>query len=415
MSSEKSLTPQIRFKGFTEAWEQRKLEDLFAYGGSGGTPSSNNRNYYNGNIPFLNISDLKERNIRFTEKQITTLGLHNSAAWIVPAGSISLAMYASVGKVGIICNDTATSQAFYNMVVQDIHIRNFLYTRLEKADTCNEWEPYISTGTQRNLNAEKVRNFKINIPSKQEMNQIGSIFEILDSLITLHQRKLDALKKIKSALLEKMFPKDGSNIPEIRFTGFTEAWEQRKLGELMEVTSVRRVHQDEWTTQGVRFLRARDLVAYANNTEIELPLYISKELYEKYTAQSGKVEIGDLLVTGVGTIGVPWLVETPSPVYFKDGNIIWFKNKNAINGKYFYYAFTSASIQKFIKESAGTGTVGTYTIDTGKKTPIYIPSTFEQHKIASAMKRFDSLITLHQRKLDALKKIKSALLEKMFV
>ena len=182
----------------------------------------------------------------------------------------------------------------------------------------------------------------------------------------------------------------------------------------MEVTSVRRVHQDEWTTQGVRFLRARDLVAYANNTEIELPLYISKELYEKYTAQSGKVEIGDLLVTGVGTIGVPWLVETPSPVYFKDGNIIWFKNKNAINGKYFYYAFTSASIQKFIKESAGTGTVGTYTIDTGKKTPIYIPSTFEQHKIASAMKRFDSLITLHQRKLDALKKIKSALLEKMF-
>ena len=203
--------------------------------------------------------------------------------------------------------------------------------------------------------------------------------------------------------------------PQIRFKGFTEAWEQRKLGELMEVTSVRRVHQDDWTTQGVRFLRARDLVAYANNTEIELPLYISKELYEKYTTQSGKVEIGDLLVTGVGTIGVPWLVETPSPVYFKDGNIIWFKNKNAINGKYFYYAFTSTSIQKFIKESAGTGTVGTYTIDTGKKTPIYIPSTFEQHKIASAMKRFDSLITLHQRKLDALKKIKSALLEKMFV
>ena len=202
--------------------------------------------------------------------------------------------------------------------------------------------------------------------------------------------------------------------PQIRFKGFTEAWEQRKLGELMEVTSVRRVHQDEWTTQGVRFLRARDLVAYANNTEIELPLYISKELYEKYTAQSGKVEIGDLLVTGVGTIGVPWLVETPSPVYFKDGNIIWFKNKNAIYGKYFYYAFTSAFIQNFIKESAGTGTVGTYTIDTGKKTPIYIPPTFEQHKIASAMKRFDSLITLHQRKLDALKKIKSALLEKMF-
>ena len=197
--------PEIRFAGFTEAWEQRKLKDLFSYGGSGGTPSSNNRDFYNGNIPFLNISDLKERNIRFTEKQITILGLRNSAAWIVPAGSISLAMYASVGKVGIICNDTATSQAFYNMVIQDLLVRNFLYTRLEKADICNEWEPYISTGTQRNLNAEKVKNFKIKIPSKNEMNQIGSIFKVLDSLITLHQRKLDALKKIKSALLEKMF------------------------------------------------------------------------------------------------------------------------------------------------------------------------------------------------------------------
>ena len=272
-----------------------------------------------------------------------------------------------------------------------------------------------SGSTFLEISGKQLATMSLFLPQLNEQRKIGQYFKSLDNLITLHQRKLDALKKIKSALLEKMFPKDGSSIPEIRFAGYTEAWEQRKLGELMEVTSVRRVHQDEWTTQGVRFLRARDLVAYANNTEIELPLYISKELYEKYTAQSGKVEIGDLLVTGVGTIGVPWLVETPSPVYFKDGNIIWFKNKNAIYGKYFYYAFTSAFIQNFIKESAGTGTVGTYTIDTGKKTPIYIPPAFEQHKIASAMKRFDSLITLHQRKLDALKKIKSALLEKMFV
>jgi hsdS specificity protein of type I restriction-modification system len=200
-----SNIPEIRFTGFTEVWKQCRLEDLFAYGGSGGTPSSDNRDYYNGNIPFLNISDLKERNIRLTEKQITTLGLRNSAAWIVPAGSISLAMYASVGKVGIICNDTATSQAFYNMVVQDIFVRNFLYTRLEKADLCKEWEPYISTGTQRNLNAEKVRNFKIDVPSKLEINQIGSIFEVLDKLISLHQRKLELLRNTRKSLLNKMF------------------------------------------------------------------------------------------------------------------------------------------------------------------------------------------------------------------
>ena len=399
MSSEKSLTPQIRFKGFTEAWEQRKLGDLLQY-----------------EQPQKYIVVSSEYDDSF-EIPVLTAGQSFVLGWTNEKTGIKKA---NPENPVIIFDDFVTSSHYVDFPFK---IKSSAMKLLSSTNSTIDIDfsfnllkqiNYIPISHMRHW-ISMFAQFNVYAPRTNEQIKIGQMFKKLDSLITLHQRKLDALKKIKSALLEKMFPKDGSNIPEIRFTGFTEAWEQRKLGELMEVTSVRRVHQDEWTTQGVRFLRARDLVAYANNTEIELPLYISKELYEKYTAQSGKVEIGDLLVTGVGTIGVPWLVETPSPVYFKDGNIIWFKNKNAINGKYFYYAFTSASIQKFIKESAGTGTVGTYTIDTGKKTPIYIPSTFEQHKIASAMKRFDSLITLHQRKLDALKKIKSALLEKMFV
>ena len=112
-----------------------------------------------------------------------------------------------------------------------------------------------------------------------------------------------------------------TNVPEIRFAGFTDPWEQRKLGELMDVASVRRVHQEDWTDEGVRFLRARDLVAFAKNESIEDPLFISSEMYKEYSAQSGKVSVGDLLVTGVGTIGVPWLVTSDNPVYFKDGKI----------------------------------------------------------------------------------------------
>ena len=397
MSSEKSLTPQIRFKGFTEAWEQRKVNELCKIG----TGKSNTQDQVpNGFYPFYIRSDVPVRSNKY---------LYDCEAVItIGDGNIGKVFHYVNGKFDL-------HQRCYKMTeFQDIWGKYFYYFFSTKF--YNRAVKMTAKATVDSVRLEMISEMDVSKPIQiNEQRKISDLFTTIDNLITLHQRKLDALKKIKSALLEKMFPKNGSNVPEIRFTGFTEAWEQRKLGELMEVTSVRRVHQDEWTTQGVRFLRARDLVAYANNTEIELPLYISKELYEKYTAQSGKVEIGDLLVTGVGTIGVPWLVETPSPVYFKDGNIIWFKNKNAIYGKYFYYAFTSAFIQNFIKESAGTGTVGTYTIDTGKKTPIYIPPTFEQHKIASAMKRFDSLITLHQRKLDALKKIKSALLEKMFV
>lgn len=168
---------------------------------------------------------------------------------------------------------------------------------------------------------------------------------------------------------------------------------------MMDVTSVKRIHQSDWTDSGVRFLRARDIVAESKNEEVSEPLFISQEKYDEYSAISGKVEKGDLLVTGVGTIGVPMLINSEEPLYFKDGNIIWFKNKNTIDGRFFYHSFNGLNIQKFIKESAGTGTVGTYTIETGKKTPINLPpQKEEQEKIGLYFSNLDNLITLHQRK-----------------
>ena len=204
------------------------------------------------------------------------------------------------------------------------------------------------------------------------------------------------------------------NAPEIRFEGFTDPWEQRKLGELMDATSVRRVHQEDWTDEGVRFLRARDLVAFAKNEPVDDPLFISEEMYQEYSAQSGKASVGDLLVTGVGTIGVPWLVTSENPIYFKDGNIIWFKNAGKIDGEFFYHSFTADTIQSFINEAAGIGTVGTYTIETGKKTPIWLPSKQEQRCVSAFMTRLDHLITLHQRKHDKLCTVKRSMLDKMF-
>lgn len=192
-------------------------------------------------------------------------------------------------------------------------------------------------------------------------------------------------------------------------------WEQRRLGELMDITSVKRVHQDDWSSEGIRFLRARDLVAFSNGEEIDEPLFISEELYEEYSSLSGKAVENDLLVTGVGTIGVPWRVPSSEPIYFKDGNIIWFKNMNVIDGLFFYYSFTSSSIQDFIRKSAGSGTVGTFTIDTGKKTPIQLPSIDEQAQIGGFFQRLDSLIALHQRELDHVKELKKGLLQQMFV
>ena len=183
----------------------------------------------------------------------------------------------------------------------------------------------------------------------------------------------------------------------------------------MDVGSVKRIHQSDWRKSGIRFLRARDIVAYSKKEEPDEYLYIDREKYEEYSRQSGKVKKGDLLVTGVGTIGVPMLINTDKSIYFKDGNIIWFKNNNMIDGEFFYYNFNSKNVQSFITESAGTGTVGTYTIESGKNTPMNLPENKkEQHKIGTFFKELDHLITLHQRKCDSLIMIKKALLEKMF-
>ena len=208
-----------------------------------------------------------------------------------------------------------------------------------------------------------------------EQTAIGNYFQKLDSLINQHQQQHAKLSNIKKAMLEKMFPKPGETTPEIRFKGFSGEWVEQVLGNNMSVTSVKRILQSDWTTSGVRFLRARDIVSAYKNEEPADYLYISTEKYEQYSQLSGKVAVGDLLVTGVGTIGVPMLITNDEPVYFKDGNIIWFKNENSIDALFLFYSFVGEQIQTYIKHSAGTGTVGTYTINSGKNTPIKLPKT----------------------------------------
>lgn len=249
-------------------------------------------------------------------------------------------------------------------------------------------------------------------PPVKEQEKIAEILAYCDKIIELQENLINDFLKMKKVLLQKMFPKKDENIPEVRFPGFTDDWEQCELGDIMEITSVKRIHKSDWTDSGVRFLRARDIVAVYKNEKVHEPLFISQEKYDEYSALSGKVKIGDLLVTGVGTIGVPMLINSREPLYFKDGNIIWFKNENRINGRFFYYSFNGSLIQNFITESSGTGTVGTYTIENGKKTPIYLPiQKDEQEKIGAYFSHLDHLITLHQRKLQLWQQKKKSLMQ----
>ena len=265
---------------------------------------------------------------------------------------------------------------------------DFLGRRLVRKDFINamvKWRQGVIYGQWR-IHESDFLKIEIPVPSVEEQRKIGAYLDQLDNLITLHQRQ---------PFLQS--PPDISLIVQLTPPFYTFSWEQRKLGDMMNVTSVKRIHQSDWTDSGVRFLRARDIVAAAKNEEPDDYLYISKEKYEEYSTLSGKVGVSDLLVTGVGTIGVPYLVRNLEPLYFKDGNIIWFQNSDKIDGKFLFYSFSAEQIQGFINESAGIGTVGTYTIESGKKTPISLPDQIEQAKVGEFFQQLDNLITLHQR------------------
>ena len=211
-----------------QTWEQRKLGEIVsAY--SGGTPSASNKEYYGGDIPFIRSAEI---NNNHTELYITQKGLKDSSAKLVEKGTILYAMYgATSGEVSISQIDGAINQAILAMVPLR-YDGEFIaqYLRRQKKNIINK---YLQGG-QGNLSANIVLNLQIQLPGVDEANQITSFFVKLDNLITLHQRKLEHLKLKKKSLLQKLFPKEGEVYPELRFPGFTEPWEQRKLGELAD-------------------------------------------------------------------------------------------------------------------------------------------------------------------------------------
>ena len=195
---------------------------------------------------------------------------------------------------------------------------------------------------------------------------------------------------------------------------FEITWEQRKFSELTEIRSASRVHKDEWQSSGVPFYRSSDVMAALNGTENE-KAFISEELYEKLSAVSGKLEKGDVLVTGGGSVGKPYIVPNNEPLYTKDADLLWIKNNENLDPYFVYTFFFSPTFTDYLNSVSHVGTIAHYTITQLGETPITLPCVSEQQKIGDYFRNLDFLITLHQRKLETLQKMKKSLLQKMFV
>ena len=215
-------------------------------------------------------------------------------------------------------------------------------------------------------------------------------------------------------MLQKMFPRNGAKVPEIRFDGFTYDWEQRRFGEITELKSASRVHKDEWTSNGVPFYRSSDVMTAINGTENE-KAFISEELYEKLSKVSGKLEEGDILVTGGGSVGNPYIVPDNKPLYTKDADLLWIKNKGKFHPYFLYEFFFSPTFRNYLGSISHVGTIAHYTITQLSDTPIGLPIFEEQKEVGEYFQSLDRLITLHQRKCDELKKMKKYMLQNMFI
>ena len=369
--TENRKTPKLRFKGFTDAWEQRKLGDVFKYE-QPQTYIVENTEYDDKNkIPVLTagqsfilgytdehfgIKEANQRNPVIIFDDFTTSSHYVDFPFKVKSSAIKL-LTLSTTKDNVYCAYNVLKNISYLPVSHERH--------------------WISTFTK----------FDILLPkSVDEQELIGEYFKLLDKLITLHQRKLERLKNVKKSMLDKMFPKDGEVVPEIRFKGFTDAWEQRKLGDVVEICS------------------GRD---YKHLSEGKIPVYGTGG-YMLSVSEALSYDKDAIGIGRKGTIDNPYILKAP----FWTVDTLFFAIP--LENKDLNFIFDLFQNVDWKKKDESTG-VPSLTRTIINDIDFLEPRYKEQQVIGEFFSRFDNLITLHQRKLDKLKNIKKSMLDNMFV
>lgn len=399
--------PKLRFKGYEDAWEQRKLSEVCE------RVVRKNKNYES-DLPLTIASQFGLIDQRdFFGKIVAAKDMSNY--YLLKKGEFAYNKSYSKGfdfgsikrlnnyELGCLSTLYICFKIASNRVESDYLEVYF--------DTLNWYKDIMSICAEgaRNhglLNVDTKAFFEevnVDIPREiLEQKNIASSLEKVEKLITLHQRKYDALKEMKKTLLSKMFPKNGEVVPEIRFKGFTDAWEQRKFGDVGTVAMCKRIFKEETSENGeVPFYKIGTFGG-------EPDAYISREVYKKYKTMYPYPKKGDILISASGSIGRT-VEYTGKDEYFQDSNIIWLQHNKNIDNSFLKVLYS------VVQWSCEGSTIKRLYNDNFLKTKIVIPNKKEQMLIGECFGRLDNLITLHQRKLDELKNVKKTLLQQMFV
>lgn len=389
--TKKSDAPAIRFKGFSDAWEQRKLGDIADIVG-GGTPSTGNQSYWDGDIDWYAPAEIADQiYANSSQKKITGLGYENSSAKMLPPGTVLFTSRAGIGKTAILTRKGCTNQGFQSIVPHRGELDSyFIFSRTEELKRYGELVGAGSTFVE--VSGKQMAVMELMMPpTMREQQTIGGFFQQLDHLITLHQRKFEKLTNVKKSMLEKMFPQNGSSYPEIRFKGFTDPWEQRKLGDIAsDMVAGGDIDKDLILAEGQYPVIANAL------TGDGIVGYYDKEY---------RVNAPAVTVTGRGDVGhAKARLVNFTPVV----RLLSVKSEHDV-----FFLENAINTLKIVIESTG---VPQLTVPQLAKYEVAFPRQLdEEEHIGAFFKQLDHLITLHQRELEKLQNIKKSMLEKMFV
>ena len=402
--------PRIRFKGFTEDWEQRKLDELTMFIGDGlhGTPKYDE----NGSYYFINVNNLVDNKVSVTEetKKVAFEALGNDDRRL-DSTAILMSINGTIGTLARYNNENIMLGKSVAYITPKNINRDFLFYQLQGNVIQSYFYKNLTGTTIKNLGLGTIKNTIVMSTLSEEESTIGRFFYKLDQYITLHQCKLEKLKLTKKSLLQKLFPKNGKHIPEIRFKGFTDAWEQRKLGDIATFSKGNGYSKSDLAPSGEPIILYGRL--YTNYETIIKNVDTFVELKDKSVISQG----GEVIVPASGEtaedISRASVVKNQGIILGGDLNVI--KVNHLLDPTFLALTISNGEQQKELsKRAQGKSVVHLHNSDLQEVNLIF-PLLNEQKEISILFEKIDNIITLHQCKLERLKEVKRGLLQKMFV
>ena len=395
------MKPKIRFKGFEGEWKTSAIGD-FTTSFSGGTPTAGASEFYGGNIPFIRSGEIHESK---TELFLTDAGLNNSSAKVVEKGTLLYALYgATSGEVGISKIKGAINQAilaiYPNKTVDKRFLANYLQSHKQKI------VGELLQGGQGNLSGALVKSISVNYPNNREQQAISDYVDSLDSQISASTSRLASLKQMKAASLQAMFPQEGETVPKIRFKGFEGEWKKVKFSELYERSSIK----NDLSFGTDKIISVAHMYFIKNSRQVD----------DDYLRSYNIMRLGDIAFEGNKSKNFAHgrLVENTIGDGIVSHVFIVMKpiSKNYDLNFWKYYINNENIMGNILVRSTKSSTMMTdLVVDDFLKESILVPSYEEQIEIGKILTSLDRQISLQSQRLEKLKQIKSACLDKMFV